>query len=530
MNCQFQAHRGVSTEAPENTMSAFICAAAQRYSYIEVDPNVTADGKIVLLHDDTINRTARTRDGKTIDEEVFVGTLTYEELCTYDFGIGFSPKFAGEKIPLLRDVLDFAEKNLLCVKIDNKFERFSEDEKEAMFRDISRSNARVAFTCARSETARALAERFGDSEIHYDGACDENAIQILSDSIPKERLVIWLPYPCAGTSRVTVPTASELLCKRVKQAARLGIWILSDCEQLRDATERLGADIIETAGQLKPRVLEGVLPDTHMHSSHSHDGHDPIEKMAQAAYQKGIGVIAVTDHCDVEFCKTLDIETIAAESYEDARKVDRALGGKPKILAGIEMGESMWFPEDAARVLRSKLFDTVIGSVHAVRYPMFERPYAPIDFSAFSREETEAFVDRYFDDMLAMLESCDFDVLAHLTCPFRYINGKYCLGWDTHKYEEKITEILRRTIARGAALEINTSCLGSAYDEFMPETWILERYRALGGYLITVGSDAHVAENTAHGFDRLILMLKKCGFEHVYYFENRTAVACRLPE
>ncbi len=531
MKCLFQAHRGVSTEAPENTMSAFRCAAAQGYAYIEVDPNVTADGKIVLLHDETINRTARMPDGTPMLTEIPIGTIDYAKACEYDFGIGFSPKFAGEKIPLLRDVLAFAEKNSLRVKIANKFERFSDDAKETMFTEIAQSGASVAFTCATLETAISLADRFPDAEIHFDGACDEKAIAFLAEHISKERLAVWLPYRCAATSWVKVPTANEELCKRVKTVARLGIWILSDSDQLREATERFDADIIETTGKLKPRIADGILPDTHMHSEHSHDARDPIEKMAKSAVDKNIDVICITDHCDVEYCRTLDVEKLACESFDDARKTNGMCGGKPKILAGIEMGESMWYPQDASHVLHARPFDTVIGSVHAVRYPNLERPYAPFDFSEFTQDDLDAFATRYFDDMLDMIATCDFDVLAHLTCPFRYINGKYHLEYDVHRYEEKIDEILRRTIARGAALEINTSCLDSAYyDEFMPEVWILERYRALGGYLITFGSDAHIAENVAHGFDRLIPMLKKCGFENVFYYENRTAVACRLPE
>ena len=52
---KLQAHRGVSTEAPENTLSSIELAAAQGYAIAEVDVSVTKDGKFVLLHDDTLN-------------------------------------------------------------------------------------------------------------------------------------------------------------------------------------------------------------------------------------------------------------------------------------------------------------------------------------------------------------------------------------------------------------------------------------------------------------------------------------------
>ncbi len=54
----YQAHRGVQKEYPENTMAAIRAAKEQGYDIIEIDPAVTKDGVIVLMHDDTINRRA----------------------------------------------------------------------------------------------------------------------------------------------------------------------------------------------------------------------------------------------------------------------------------------------------------------------------------------------------------------------------------------------------------------------------------------------------------------------------------------
>lgn len=74
---QLQAHRGVCTEYPENTMAAFWGAICQDYKIIELDPNVTADGKFVILHDNTINRTARRPDGSVVRENRKVTEMTF---------------------------------------------------------------------------------------------------------------------------------------------------------------------------------------------------------------------------------------------------------------------------------------------------------------------------------------------------------------------------------------------------------------------------------------------------------------------
>ena len=107
---KLQAHKGVSTEAPENTLESLRAAAEQGYATAEIDVSVTRDGQFVLLHDKSINRTARTPDGEVIEGEVAISDITYEQALNYDFGIWFHRKYAGTSIPFFADVLDFAEK------------------------------------------------------------------------------------------------------------------------------------------------------------------------------------------------------------------------------------------------------------------------------------------------------------------------------------------------------------------------------------------------------------------------------------
>lgn len=100
------AHRGASDDAPENTLAAVDEAVAQRADTVEVDVQRTADGELVLLHDATLART-------TDVEQVFpdralapVGAFTLAELRRLDAGSWFGPRFAGEQIPTLAELLD----------------------------------------------------------------------------------------------------------------------------------------------------------------------------------------------------------------------------------------------------------------------------------------------------------------------------------------------------------------------------------------------------------------------------------------
>jgi len=104
------AHLGFWGLAPDNTMPAFELAAACGFPACIVVPKVTKDGVIVCIHDDTINRTARDRDGNSPSEPVYVWDKTYEELCQWEYGSYKNGIYKGTKIPLLSDFFDLCAK------------------------------------------------------------------------------------------------------------------------------------------------------------------------------------------------------------------------------------------------------------------------------------------------------------------------------------------------------------------------------------------------------------------------------------
>ncbi len=250
----FQAHRGVSTEYPENTMPAFVAAVEQGYQVIELDPAFTADGRCVVFHDKTIKRTCRYADGSAIAEDRPVAEMTYEELQQLDAGVFKGDEFLGTKVPLLSQVLSFAAQVGVLVKLDNKFERFSLQQQDCFFDIVERSGAEVAFTCKFPETISRVVARFPESQIHYDGIVTEENIAQVKSLLQNNKLTVWLALPSELTDWVKVPMANPDLCSMVKGYADLGIWILETREQLEQA-RALGADIIETTGSIKPEWM-----------------------------------------------------------------------------------------------------------------------------------------------------------------------------------------------------------------------------------------------------------------------------------
>ncbi len=262
--------------------------------------------------------------------------------------------------------------------------------------------------------------------------------------------------------------------------------------------------------------------DMHTHSLYSHDSTCPIEEMAEAQLAKGTLGFAVTDHCGG--VDKMDVD----EAFHSIRKASEKYAGKIKIFSGLEIGEAIWNLPHAKELSEKFAYDVIIGSVHAVRYTGMNESYSQIDFTDIPESEIFGFMSQYFDDVYQTADVFSFDILAHLTCPLRYINGKYGRNFDVHVFEDKITNILKCIIDKNIALEINTSGIGTSFDSFMPEEWIIEKYKNMGGFLITLGSDAHVSKNATNGFEKAAQMLRQLGFTHCYYYKNRKPVAYEI--
>lgn len=106
------AHRGASAVCPENTMAAFRKGLELGATGIETDVQMTKDGGLVLIHDETLNRTT--------SGSGYVKDKTLAEILEVDAGSWFSPEFKGEKLPLLEDLLDLLQGRDTVLNIEFK--------------------------------------------------------------------------------------------------------------------------------------------------------------------------------------------------------------------------------------------------------------------------------------------------------------------------------------------------------------------------------------------------------------------------
>src|SRR6266566_7688803 len=143
-------HRGDPASAPENTFASFEAAAAAGVDFIETDIQRTADGALVLFHDDTLDRTTN-GSGRVAD-------VTAAELFALDAGSWFAPTFGNERVPSLDAFLDWiAEQPGLGAEFDIKASGIAADLAERISR--SASKGRIAICSALPDELREAKHR-----------------------------------------------------------------------------------------------------------------------------------------------------------------------------------------------------------------------------------------------------------------------------------------------------------------------------------------------------------------------------------
>lgn len=162
---EITAHRGASALYPENTMAAFRGALELGADWVELDVQQTSDGKFVVLHDSNTKRTTGVAGN--------VWNMTYEQVSQLDAGSFFSREFAGEPIPLLSEVVEFARDTGLRLNIELKPTGHETDFEQGVI-DIVREYG-IADRCVITSQVYRVLERVK--------ACDEGITTVYVTSL-----------------------------------------------------------------------------------------------------------------------------------------------------------------------------------------------------------------------------------------------------------------------------------------------------------------------------------------------------------
>ena len=201
--------------------------------------------------------------------------------------------------------------------------------------------------------------------------------------------------------------------------------------------------------------------------------------------------------------------------------------GKLEIFTGIELGGYLADPEKAKEVLSLAPLDVVLCSVHGAEWEKWGRFYSKIEFfeDKVADSELETYLDDYFKILIKTAKAFDYDVLAHIVCPARYMTGRYGRKTELMNYKDEIVEILKTVIDKGTALEMNVA----GFKKYtMQSEEIFSLYRDLGGKYVTIGQDTHkphmIAENVGLGID----MLRSLGFDSYSIYKNRERYSVKI--
>lgn len=254
------------------------------------------------------------------------------------------------------------------------------------------------------------------------------------------------------------------------------------------------------------------LTDYHTHSNLSPDGFVPLSEMAQAALDAGLSELCITDHCDL-----LSEHGQPVTGYDWAPAVRQfhetlpQFEGRLKLRLGIEFGSGHLDPAAAQTILSQPELDFVIGSVHNMTPETGGLDFYYVEYN--SRADCDAALDNYFDSMDRLAKAECYDVLGHIIYPLRYMHG---LG-SMDPFYDRIYQLLTTAARMGRGIEVNTY-RGKTVAEWRP---VLERWRDVGGELVTVGSDAHRPEHVGLGVREAYELLRDVGFRYVTVYEKR---------
>ncbi len=255
-----------------------------------------------------------------------------------------------------------------------------------------------------------------------------------------------------------------------------------------------------------------IKADFHVHSAFSTDSDEPLENVVRAAVDKGLEMLCVTEHMDMDFPTGEFIVDTAAYKRELFR-LREEYSDRIELLFGIELGLMDYLAPRLYEYAESEEFDFIIGSSHLVEGM---DPYEPPFFAKYGDKNG---ILRYFDSILANITAYDgFDVYGHLDYAVRYCGAK---SYAPSDYSEIIEQILKKLISMGKGIELNTAGLKYGLGWAHPHPEVLRLYRELGGEVITVGSDGHRGEHIAYDFRKAEEILKSADFRYYTVFRKR---------
>lgn len=272
-----------------------------------------------------------------------------------------------------------------------------------------------------------------------------------------------------------------------------------------------------------------MFADYHVHTQFSDDSLYPMEQVVQDAIAMKMEEICFTDHVDYGVKDDWDCgRPIIWRGGEPAANVDypayavkikelqAVYGAEIEIKMGLEFGMQRHTIPQYEKLFQRYPFDFIILSVHQIE----NKEFWTQDFQ--QGKSQKEYNERYYEELLCLVKSYqNYSVLGHMDLIARYDeNGIY----PFEKTEPVISEILKTVIETGKGIELNTSYHRYGLKDTTPARDILKRYRAMGGEIITIGSDSHKPEHLGAYIKEAGELLKSLGFRYICTYDKMRPV------
>lgn len=262
-----------------------------------------------------------------------------------------------------------------------------------------------------------------------------------------------------------------------------------------------------------------MLTNFHTHTTFC-DGKNSAEEMVCAAIEKGFSVIGFSGHgytdFDLSYC-IKDMELYRREILSLKEKY----ADKIEVYLGIE--------EDMLHPLDRTAFEYILGSCHYVKK---DERYYPLDLSreglltaieAFDNN-THAFAEHYYQQFCEYIVERKPDIIGHFDLITKFDECGDPLFLNDETYYSIAAHYLRIAATAGCLFEVNTGAISRGYRTApYPHEALLHLLHKLGGRVI-LSSDCHHIDGLDCYFDEARLLLKDCGFRHIYTMKNRAFI------
>lgn len=256
--------------------------------------------------------------------------------------------------------------------------------------------------------------------------------------------------------------------------------------------------------------------DYHMHSSFSEDSKTPMDDMIKKSIELDLKEICFTEHIDysvIKEGKERDISIDYKDYFSQLNYFNELYKSDITIKKGIEIGLQDQVLDRCLEAVTNNDFDFVIASIHTIdKYELIGKKFYK------DKTQFEAYRQYYqiLYDMIKKFKS--YSVLGHVDIVKRYGDLNNII--DDRIFSDEIDEILKTAIYDGKGIEINTSCFRYKLPDLTPSSYILKRYKDLGGEIITTGSDSHNTSQIAHEFKMVYSILKDMGYKYICKFDK----------